>query len=669
MAAGSRSVRGRRLELDFLEGMRAVAPETASSGFSVTRVSATEGFAVLRVDASSALGLGRVLGTDLSSAFDAARAFDASEWLAAPKTDAPAALGLGRVLRADLPPTFAAPAFGTARSLKASPQTPAPEKVTAPAAVAVESRPRGAARVFGDEVAQSFGGWLRQRPKAAWGWLREQTRSAWEPEGDDPSVEREAMGDMGAGASGVPRAFAAADRARGKAGARATAHLTRLDARAEGFEARALRLDGRAAARADDAQRLLDLGKSGAAKRRERSAQRLWAAASTSRERAQTLRGEKGGVVGTFMRFRRGANEAAASTLRTRAAWLALPILLVAALVFGVAGAAIAGTLSVVSAAAAANSQQADVGSLSGVEAEVARYFRGKGLSDVSIAAIMGNIAQESGFDPACNQSGGGPGRGLFQWEVGGRFESLLAFAAARGGSWTDVGVQLDFMWSEAPGMFDTYSDFLHVYGTGAVAGLGQRMSFEEWCAIDDLDWATEAFERVFTRASLPMMDQRIEYARGYLAQLKSGLGTAGGQDYASASARQRAVADAARASTYGVRTGRCQAWVYRVYAAAGVCDASSCCAHSAGDAWIVSTSASDIPVGATVYVSRSVGGVECDCGRDAGHVGIYIGDGQVASRRGGDAPYIETLESFMDNYGLGGYMGWGFNGGVDLRG
>ena len=126
------------------------------------------------------------------------------------------------------------------------------------------------------------------------------------------------------------------------------------------------------------------------------------------------------------------------------------------------------------------------------------------------------------------------------------------------------------------------------------------------------------------------MMDQRIEYARGYLAQLKSGLGTAGGQDYASASARQRAVADAARASTYGVRTGRCQAWVYRVYAAAGVCDASSCCAHSAGDAWIVSTSASDIPVGATVYVSRSVGGVECDCGRDAGHVGIYIGDGQV---------------------------------------
>ena len=169
MAAGSRSVRGRRLELDFLEGMRAVAPETASSGFSVTRVSATEGFAVLRVDASSALGLGRVLGTDLSSAFDAARAFDASEWLAAPKTDAPAALGLGRVLRADLPPTFAAPAFGTARSLKASPQTPAPEKVTAPAAVAVESRPRGAARVFGDEVAQSFGGWLRQRPQGRLG--------------------------------------------------------------------------------------------------------------------------------------------------------------------------------------------------------------------------------------------------------------------------------------------------------------------------------------------------------------------------------------------------------------------------------------------------------------------------------------------------------------------
>lgn len=612
--------------MDLLEGMRAAAPEAASSGFSVAHVSATEGFAMARVDASAALGLDRALGTDLSSAFDAARAFGAG-----------------------------ARAGTTGRA--------APRPAYAGAA-----RPRGAASAFRDEAARGFGEWLRQRPKAAWGWLREQTRSAWEPEGDDPPVESEAMGDMGAGASGVPRAVAAAGRARGRAAAKAEARLARLGGRAEGLEARALRLDGKAAAHADEARRLSGLGKDGAAAMRERSAQRLWAAASAAREKAQALRGERGGVAGALARLRRGADGAAAPAPRPRAAWLALPALIFAALVLGMAGTAVAGALSAVSAAAAASSQQADVGSLSGVEAEVARYFRGKGLSNVSIAAIMGNIAQESGFDPACNQSGGGPGRGLFQWEVGGRFESLLAFAAAQGGSWTDVGIQLDFMWGEAPGMFDTYSGFLHVYGTGAVAGLGRHMSFEQWCAIDGIDWATEAFERVFTRASLPMMDRRIEYARGYLAQLESGLGTAGGQDYASASAKQKAVADAARASTYGVGTGWCQAWVFRVYAAAGICHASSCCAHSAGDAWIVSASASDIPVGATVYVSRSASGVTCGCGRDAGHVGIYIGDGQVASRRGGDAPCIETLESFMSNYGLGGYMGWGFNGGVDLR-
>ena len=47
--------------------------------------------------------------------------------------------------------------------------------------------------------------------------------------------------------------------------------------------------------------------------------------------------------------------------------------------------------------------------------------------------------------------------------------------------------------------------------------------------------------------------------------------------------------------------------------------------------------------------------------------MGIYIGGGKVASRRDGNAPYIETLDHFADNWGRGGWMGWGWNGGIPL--
>ena len=86
-------------------------------------------------------------------------------------------------------------------------------------------------------------------------------------------------------------------------------------------------------------------------------------------------------------------------------------------------------------------------------ESRIHDFFSAKGLTPAAVAAIMGTIAQESNFDPKAKQrlaNGGiGPGRGLFQWEVDGRFKELEKFAKSRGTTWDDLDTQLEFAWKE----------------------------------------------------------------------------------------------------------------------------------------------------------------------------------------------------------------------------
>lgn len=76
------------------------------------------------------------------------------------------------------------------------------------------------------------------------------------------------------------------------------------------------------------------------------------------------------------------------------------------------------------------------------------RYFKKQGFSDAGTAGIMANLKAESGLNPAQKQYGGGPGRGLAQWE-GPRFDNLVNFAKSRGTDWTDLKTQLDFLMKE----------------------------------------------------------------------------------------------------------------------------------------------------------------------------------------------------------------------------
>ena len=80
-------------------------------------------------------------------------------------------------------------------------------------------------------------------------------------------------------------------------------------------------------------------------------------------------------------------------------------------------------------------------------------YFISQGFSEAAAAGILGNMYVESGgtFDPSIHQYGGGPGRGLCQWEESysggsGRYNSLVSFAAGLGKEWDDITAQLQFV-------------------------------------------------------------------------------------------------------------------------------------------------------------------------------------------------------------------------------
>jgi hypothetical protein len=129
-------------------------------------------------------------------------------------------------------------------------------------------------------------------------------------------------------------------------------------------------------------------------------------------------------------------------------------------------------------------------------------YFLGKGLKNYQAAGIVGNLDQESGVDPTAVQSGG-PGRGIAQWSVGGRWDTdandnATWYASKQGQNLLSLQLQLDFIWYE----LTTFSG----YGLSALQ------------ASTDVTGATIAFQNDFEGCGTCNEQQRIAYAQGVLA-------------------------------------------------------------------------------------------------------------------------------------------------------
>jgi beta-lactamase class A len=146
--------------------------------------------------------------------------------------------------------------------------------------------------------------------------------------------------------------------------------------------------------------------------------------------------------------------------------------------------------------------QQAGVVSGRDNEQKVWNYFKNKGLDDNAVAGIMGNISQESGFDPENIQdpagrtkdpSGISSGWGLVQWTPG----SKVLDAAKRAGVTTpihELQSQLDVIWYQA-------NSFAPPSGKGIIEEFKRNSTSPKESA--------SAWERLMEAAGDPRMERR----------------------------------------------------------------------------------------------------------------------------------------------------------------
>ncbi len=130
------------------------------------------------------------------------------------------------------------------------------------------------------------------------------------------------------------------------------------------------------------------------------------------------------------------------------------------------------------------------------------QFFVAKGLTNFQAAGIVGNLDQESGVNPASVQAGG-PGRGIAQWSVGGRWDTsandnATSYAASRNESRGSLNLQLEFIWYE----LTTFSGY----------GLAQLR------ATTNVTDATVVFMAKYEICGNCIQTQRVTYAKAVLA-------------------------------------------------------------------------------------------------------------------------------------------------------
>lgn len=135
-------------------------------------------------------------------------------------------------------------------------------------------------------------------------------------------------------------------------------------------------------------------------------------------------------------------------------------------------------------------------------------FLRRNGFSEHAAAGVMGNIQQESSFDIGSKDgdiNGGTGAHGLFQWQ-GDRYKELVQFAEDRGSSWDNLETQLLYFMQEFSGYDYWFGATQSAYDTVA----------EFKASTNYIDAAT-SFELAFERASTPVMNNRIAYAKDFL--------------------------------------------------------------------------------------------------------------------------------------------------------
>lgn len=170
------------------------------------------------------------------------------------------------------------------------------------------------------------------------------------------------------------------------------------------------------------------------------------------------------------------------------------------------------------------NAQSTAGGSSSGAEdfsgsnnAEIIwNFLKSKGLSDISTAAIIGNLMAESGLNTGLEELTAriDKGYGLAQWTFGRRTQ-LNTYAQTANKPVSDIQVQLQFLWMEIdPNADHTYANLQ--WGGGGYGWSNQEEIYRQFTSMTNLDDATALFCWSHERpnATYAHLDKRKSYAK-----------------------------------------------------------------------------------------------------------------------------------------------------------
>jgi hypothetical protein len=136
--------------------------------------------------------------------------------------------------------------------------------------------------------------------------------------------------------------------------------------------------------------------------------------------------------------------------------------------------------------------------------------LREGGITHHGAIGIIANLMAESSpkMEPSYMQERGGPGRGIAQWEKGGRFDkdtvNLVSFAKKKGKDWSDLDIQIDFMLHE----LNTIKEYQKVKA--------------QINAASTADEAADIFLRKYEKAGKPHADKRQLYAQQLLKSIEA---------------------------------------------------------------------------------------------------------------------------------------------------
>ena len=221
-------------------------------------------------------------------------------------------------------------------------------------------------------------------------------------------------------------------------------------------------------------------------------------------------------------------------------------------------------------------------------------------------------------------------GYGLAQWTYNTRKAGLLRMAQSQGVSIGDLDMQLQYLKHELQ---------------------GSKLDFLANCTS-----VQEASDFILYKFENPRNPDSLRDTRAGISSYyynKYVLGTSAEGDLTQA--QMDVIRIATNSGAYGVaaNAGYCQAWAANVYGRAGFPIDNSSCARVSGERYGVSSDFTTVPPGAAVYGYSS---------SKYGHVGIYVGGGQVYHNVGGVA--VDSLAEWVRKYNG---FAWGWQAGTDL--